>query len=293
MDKGYLDLNSFFKERFGEKVHKLSLTLYATCPNRDGTLSTKGCIFCSENGSGDFLNCGTLHEQVQLQIKRVKRKHPKAKKFVAYFQNFSNTYGDVAYLESSYVSLLEFEEIVAISIGTRADCIHEDILGVLEELSKKIFVYIEIGLQSIHTKSREWLEIGYSIEIFKWAVNSLKTRGIEVVAHLIFGIPGESREEMLESVRFLNSQKIWGVKFHHFYVAKGTALATLYESSPFELLSEEHYMKILIQSIETIEADIVVHRLSSDPDKRCLIAPIWSSSKIEFLNQFQKRHVKT
>ena len=288
MDKGYLDLNGFFKEKFGEKVHKIALTLNATCPNRDGTLSTKGCLFCNEKGSGDFISTGDLHEQVFSQIARVKLKFPNAKKFVAYFQNFSNTYGDVEYLEKCYMSLLEFEEIVAISIGTRADCLSKDILEVLVRLREMRYIYVELGLQTIHEKSREFLNIGYPLSEFQKGLEALQFSGIDVVAHLIFGIPGESVEEMLKSVEYLVKQSIWGVKFHHFYVSESTGIEKYYKESQFHLLTVEEYMQVLLASIKIIGKNCIVHRMSSDPDKKSLIAPIWTISKIEFLNQFHK-----
>jgi len=289
MEKSFVDINQFFKEKFSEKVYKLNLSLNLTCPNRDGKLSSRGCIFCSELGSGEFVASGSLREQIRAEMGRVRRKFPKARKFIAYFQNFSNTYGEVEYLKTSYEYLLEYNEIVAISIGTRADCFSEGIFKILYEVSQKKFLYVEIGLQTIHETSRKWLNIGYSMEVFESTVNHLHALNIPVVAHLILGIAGESVENMLQSVEYIIERKIWGVKFHHFFVAQNSTLATYYFEKPFELLSHEKYLEILIQCIHKVKEQCVIHRLSSDPDRKTLIAPIWSISKIEFLNELYRR----
>lgn len=290
MDKPYHSLDYMLKERFGEKVYRLSLNGGMTCPNRDGRLDTRGCIFCSAGGSGDF--AGNIKESITQQIENQKsmilKKRP-VSKFIAYFQAYTNTYAPVSKLRRIFTEAIMHPDIVAVSIGTRPDCLGEDILLLLEELNKIKPVWIELGLQTIHETTASYIRRGYPLSCFEDAVYQLQKRNIEVIVHVILGLPGENRNMMLESIHYLNRLPIRGIKLQLLHVLENTDLARDYRAGYFEVLTQEEYLSILIDCLEHLRPDIVIHRLTGDGPKDLLIAPVWSSAKRTVLNTLHRR----
>lgn len=290
MDKPYHSLDYMLKERFGEKVYRLSLNGGMTCPNRDGRLDTRGCIFCSAGGSGDF--AGNIKESITQQIENQKsmilKKRP-VSKFIAYFQAYTNTYAPVSKLRRIFTEAIMHPDIVAVSIGTRPDCLGEDILLLLEELNKIKPVWIELGLQTIHETTASYIRRGYPLSCFEDAVYQLQKRNIEVIVHVILGLPGENQNMMLESIHYLNRLPIRGIKLQLLHVLENTDLARDYRAGYFEVLTQEEYLSILIDCLEHLRPDIVIHRLTGDGPKDLLIAPVWSSAKRTVLNTLHRR----
>lgn len=286
----YRDLNGYLKEKFGCKVYKLSLDGGLTCPNRDGTVGTKGCIFCSDTGSGEFAEkpCGNIAEQLARAKARVGSKN-KDGKYIAYFQSFTNTYGDIHYLERIYREAISPDYIVGLSVATRPDCISDDVIGLLRKINEIKPVSVELGLQTIHEKTAEYIRRGYKTEVFDDAVKRLKTAGIETVAHLILGLPGETLEMMFDTVRHVGRLGVDGVKFHLLYIIKGTDLETDYSAGLFWALGMEEYVDILEECIRLLPESTVIHRLTGDGAKRTLLAPLWSADKKKVLNYIKKR----
>lgn len=284
----YYSLNEYLKNTFGEKVYKISLNGGMTCPNRDGTLSDKGCIFCSKGGSGEFSADSNLSitQQIDEAKKRVQNKI-KTDKYIAYFQAFTNTYADVNYLEKIFYEAINKEEIVALSIATRPDCLGEDVLDLLSRLSKIKPVWIELGLQTIHKKSANYIRRCYDLPIYENAVKELKSRGITVITHIILGLPSETEKEMLETVEYVGKYTD-GIKLQLLHVLKGTDLAEEYAKGKFEVLSLDEYVNILCKAIELLPENVVIHRLTGDGDKKLLIAPLWSGDKKRVLNTINK-----
>lgn len=284
----YYSLNEYLKNTFGEKVYKISLNGGMTCPNRDGTLSDKGCIFCSKGGSGEFSADSNLSitQQIDEAKKRVQNKI-KTDKYIAYFQAFTNTYANVNYLEKIFYEAINKEEIVALSIATRPDCLGEDVLDLLSRLSKIKPVWVELGLQTIHKKSANYIRRCYDLPIYENAVKELKLRGITVITHIILGFPGETEKEMLETVEYVGKYTD-GIKLQLLHVLKGTDLAEEYAKGQFEVLSLEEYVNILCKAIELLPKNVVIHRLTGDGDKKLLIAPLWSGDKKRVLNTINK-----
>jgi hypothetical protein len=283
-------LNQYYRSLFGEKVYKLSLDGGFTCPNRDGTLGDRGCIFCSAGGSGDFAQSRLLSVTEQIQkAKEIFSCKNTGKKYIAYFQAFTNTYAPVSYLEPLYEEALAPEEIVGLSIGTRPDCLPPDVISLLARLNRKKPIFVELGLQTIHEKTAHFIRRGYSFPVFLEAVNACKNAGLPVVCHLILGLPGESREDIFASIQALNRLPIQGVKLAMLHVLKGTDLGTLYEANPFPLYSEAEYIDLVVDCLERLRPDIVIHRMSGDGPKDLLIAPTWSLNKRSVLNGIQKR----
>lgn len=278
-----MDFNTFFKGEFGEKIIKLSLDGGATCPNRDGTISHSGCIFCSERGSGDFTSdFANIDMQIEAQKNLLKKKW-NAKKYIAYFQNFTNTYGDVNYLKNLYGHIIARDEIVGLSIATRADCLDDKIMEILKDLNDKTFLFLEIGLQSIHEKSIGFIKRGYSHEVFRENIKKLEKNNIKYLVHVIFGLPGETREEMLATVKYVAQLHPFGVKFHSLYIQSDAPLYEYYKNTPFELLSKEEYVHLVCDAIEILPRDIVIHRVTGDANKQKLIAPLWSADKLSVI----------
>lgn len=284
----YYSLNEYLKNTFGEKVYKISLNGGMTCPNRDGTLSDKGCIFCSKGGSGEFSADSNLSitQQIDEAKKRVQNKI-KTDKYIAYFQAFTNTYANVNYLEKIFYEAINKEEIVALSIATRPDCLGEDVLDLLFRLSKIKPVWVELGLQTIHKKSADYIRRCYDLPIYENAVKELKSRGITVITHIILGLPGETEKEMLETVEYVGKYTD-GIKLQLLHVLKGTDLAEEYAKGQFEVLSLDEYVNILCKAIELLPENVVIHRLTGDGDKKLLIAPLWSGDKKRVLNTINK-----
>lgn len=284
-DKRYHTLNYEMRNTFKEKVIKLSLDGGFTCPNRDGTLGNRGCIFCGEEGSGEFAasRCLSIKEQIDEQKKLLSKKWDTGK-YIAYFQNFTNTYSNYEDLKDKYYEALSQKGIVGLAIATRPDCLPEDVLDLLEELNEKTYLWVELGLQTIHERTAKFIRRGYSLEVYDKAVNELKKRNIRVVTHLIFGLPGETRDDMIESVKYVASTKTWGVKFHLLYIQRGTDLYYYYLNNPFHILTRDEYISIVVDGLEYLPPDMVVHRLTGDGKKELLYEPRWSLDKLRVLS---------
>ena len=284
-DKPYHSLDYHLKQMFGEKVYKLTIDGGFTCPNRDGTLDTRGCIFCSAGGSGDFAASRFLpiDEQIRQGKELLKNKNT-GSKYIAYFQAFTNTYAPVPQLRRLYTDALMHPDIAAIAIGTRPDCLDDDVLKLLDELNRIKPVFVELGLQTIHPSTAILIRRGYPLSVFDEAVRSLRSIHIDTTAHIILGLPGESQSAMLETAHYLASLKIDGIKPQLLHVLKGTDLADLYEKEPFHIFTEEEYIDILIKTIEVTHPHTVIHRLTGDGPKNILIVPTWSGYKKKVLN---------
>lgn len=285
----YNKVSDYYKEKYGSKIYKLSLKGADTCPNRDGRVGVGGCIFCSSKGSGEFSEdkIGTVSEQLERAKERVAKKI-KDGKYIAYFQSFSNTYGDVNYLENLFLEAIKPDYIVGIAIGTRPDCLGDEIIDVLSEINTKKPVTVELGLQTSNDKTAEYINRCYETQVFDTAVKKLKARGIEVVAHMIIGLPFESEEDMINTARHIANSGADGIKFHLLHILKGTKLAQEYENGVFSALDLETYAQILKNCIEAISPKMTVHRITGDPPKSELIAPLWSADKKRVLNYINK-----
>lgn len=287
MRNRYYSLNEYLKQQFGDKVYKLALDIGCTCPNRDGTLGSGGCIFC-HNGSSHFAETGIyLNTQIENAKKRVKSK-TKTEKYIAYFQSFTNTYGDIDYLEKQFKIAIERDDIVALSIGTRPDCLPPEILDLLENLNKLKPVWVELGLQTSNEKSAEYIRRGYPNSIYENAVKELKSRGITAVTHIIIGLPNETKEDILNTVDFAVKCGTDGVKLQLLHILKNTDLYEYYKQGKVEVLSLEKYIDILFSCIEKIPKNVVIHRITGDAPKSLLIEPKWSANKKMVLNTINK-----
>ena len=283
----YYSLNEYLSNEFGAKVYKLALDIGCTCPNRDGTLDTRGCIFC-HNGSSHFAEMGIdINEQIENAKNRVKNKI-KTNKFIAYFQSFTNTYGDFKYLEKIFKTAINRDDIVALSIGTRPDCISEKMLDLLESLNKIKPVWIELGLQTSNEKSAEYIRRCYLNSIYENTVKSLKNRGITVITHIIIGLPNETKEDVLNSVAFAVKNKTDGIKLQLLHILKDTDLYEDYKKGLVKPLTIEEYMDSLFACIERIPKNIVIHRITGDAPKKYLVEPLWSADKKTVLNTINK-----
>lgn len=284
----YYSLNEYLKTTFGEKVYKISLNGGMTCPNRDGTLSSKGCIFCSKGGSGEFSADKLLSvtEQIEQAKQRIKTKTD-CKRFIAYFQPFTNTYADVSYLHKIFYEAIENPDIAVLSIATRPDCLGKDVLLLIDELNKIKPVWVELGLQTIHKKTSDYIRRCYELEVYNDAVNALKKIDVTVITHIILGLPFETKEMMLESVKYAGERSN-GIKLQLLHVLKDTDLLTDYNSGLFKTMSMEEYIDILCDCIEILPKDVVIHRLTGDGDKKLLVSPLWSADKKRVLNSINK-----
>lgn len=285
----YTTLNSYLKEKFGCKVYKISLDCGFTCPNRDGTLGYGGCIFCSEGGSGDFAESRTLSvtEQIESGKERVKNKI-KSGKYIAYFQAFTNTYADVNTLEKMFSEAINHPDIVALSVATRPDCLEQEKVELLSRLNKIKPIFVELGLQTVNEKTAKYIRRGYTLDVYDDAVKRLHEQGINVVTHIIIGLPYETKEDMLSSVK--NVCKVTdGIKLQLLHILKGTDLAKDYFEHKFEVLSLEEYTDIIAECVKIIPENVVIHRLTGDGAKKDLIAPLWSADKKKVLNTINKR----
>lgn len=281
----YYSFNRYLRERFGCKVYKISINGGFTCPNRDGTLGTRGCIFCSAGGSGDFAESPELSitQQIEKGKERVKNKI-RSGKYIAYFQAFTNTYAPVEALRKKFTQATNHPDIVMLSVATRPDCLPEEVIELLKELNDIKPVCVELGLQTIHEKSAEYIRRGYKLECYDNAVRRLKAAGLEVVCHIILGLPGETKSDMLESVDYACKSGIDGIKLQLLHVLKGTDLAKDYENGKFKVLTMDEYLDILKSCLDIIPKNIVIHRLTGDGAKKDLIAPLWSADKKRVLN---------
>lgn len=284
MSNHYTSVNEYLIEQFGEKVYKLSLNAGLTCPNRDGTIGTGGCIFCSEGGSGDFAMAnGSIYQQIE-DAKTLISSKTNCRKFIAYFQAFTNTYGPIEYLRNIFTEAINHPDIVVLSIATRCDCISNEVLELLMELNQIKPVWIEMGLQSIHPQTLELIKCGYTFDQFKKTTSQLSDVGIDVIAHIILGLPGETQSMMLNSIKEVCNLPIKGIKLSLLHVLKNTELADMYASSPWPMMSLEEYCHLVVACIDIIPDDIVVHRITGDGPRKLLIAPTWSTDKKRILN---------
>lgn len=290
LEKPYHSLDFMLRERFGEKVYKVTLNGGMSCPNRDGKLGTRGCIFCSAGGSGDFAADArsTIVEQIEEQKAVICKKRP-VSKFIAYFQAYTNTYAPVSYLREIFTQAISHPDIVAISIGTRPDCLGDDVLDLLEELNQIKPVWVELGLQTIHPQTAAYIRRGYPLATFEQAVSHLHERHLEIIVHTILGLPQETPSQMLETISYLNQLPIQGIKMQLLHVLKGTDLADDYLAGKFSVLNKEEYLNILIACLEHLSADIVVHRVTGDGPRDLLIAPLWSCAKRSVLNELHHK----
>lgn len=272
-------------------MYKLSLDGGFTCPNRDGTLGTRGCIFCSAGGSGDFAEsrCLSITDQIEMGKARVASKIGPNGKYIAYFQAFTNTYAPIAELKSKFTEAISHPDIVAISIATRPDCLDDEIISLLISLNAIKPVWIELGLQTIHKETSEYIRRGYSLDVYDLAVAKLKAAGITVITHMIIGLPGESESDIIETAKYIGTSGSDGIKLQLLHVLKNTDLATDYLAGKFNVLSMDEYIEIVCKCLEVLPENMVIHRLTGDGDKKLLIAPLWSADKKKVLNEFSKR----
>lgn len=286
MVKRYNNLNDYYRNKFGCKVIKVSLDSGLSCPNKDGTKGIGGCIFCNGNpGVGNPKE--NLKDQFETVKKNLSGKWPKAK-YIPYLEANTNTYATLSRLKEMYEPLLLLDNVVGLDIATRCDSISEEVYDYLEDLSKRTFLTVELGLQSSHNESLKFINRGHTREEFAKCVRKLKKRNINVVVHIIDGLPNESEDMMLETIDFINDLSVDGIKFHMLYIEEGTSLASLYKKDPFHILTEEEYTKILAEQIERLNPNIVIHRLVSDPNRHKLIEPMWLLKKFELLNRVEK-----
>ena len=283
--KPYHSFDYMLKERFSCKIYKTALNGGMTCPNRDGTLGERGCIFCSQGGSGDFAGDrrDSITEQINKQAEKLAQKR-NASAFIAYFQAYTNTYAPVEYLRKIYTEAINHPQVAAVSIGTRPDCLGPDVLALLEELNQIKPVWIELGLQTIHERTAAYIRRGYPLSCFEEAVKALRQRDLDVIVHTILGLPGESRQDILETMEYLNRRDIQGIKLQLLHVLKGTDLAQDYLEGRFSVYTMEEYLDILIDCLEHLSPNIVIHRLTGDVPKDLLMVPLWSSKKRTVLN---------
>lgn len=285
-EKPYYSLDFYLKQTYGEKLYKISLNGGMTCPNRDGTLGTGGCIFCSRGGSGDFASDPSLSVTAQIEAGKalIRRKHT-GSGYIAYFQAYTNTYASLPYLRKLYMEAVSHPEVRILSIATRPDCLGADVIALLSELNEIKPVWIELGLQTIHEESAAFIRRGYDLPVFEQAVSALRAAHIPVIVHTILGLPHEDTSMMLKTIHYLNTLDIQGVKLQLLHILKNTDLADYYIKHPFPVLSEDSYICLLGKCIANLRPDIVVHRLTGDGPKNLLLAPLWSGSKRHVLNQ--------
>lgn len=314
--KPYHSLDFELKSRFGQKVYKLALDGHMSCPNRDGTLGKHGCIFCSEGGSGDFavpLNVPALqtnsitpaaslppnwqsaiteavNQQIEAAIARIRGKMGNAPDaYIAYFQSYTNTYAPLAYLEALFRAAIRHPKVVALSIGTRPDCLPDEVIQLCSRLNQEKPVWIELGLQTIHEDTASFIRRGYPLSTFTDALHRLRAQNLETIVHVILGLPGEDRTRMLETVQYLAKTDIQGIKLQLLHVLKGTDLATVYEKAPFPVMTMEAYLDLVIDCIALLPPELVIHRITGDGPKSLLIAPLWSANKRLVLNSLTRR----
>ncbi len=284
-EKPYYSLDYYLKEKFGEKVYKIALDGGMTCPNRDGSIDTRGCIFCSEGGSGDFAvhMKSSVSEQIEDAINLLQSHGKKTgSKFIAYFQSYSNTYAPIDYLRKLYMEALSSPHIAALSIGTRPDCFSDEIYELLNECNQIKPTWIELGLQTIHEKTADFIRRGYPLNTFEETVKRLHDYNIDIIVHIILGLPGESDDDIIKTIHYLNTAGIQGIKLQLLHILKGTDLADYMPK--IKIYTEDEYIKLLVRCIGELSPDIVIHRLTGDGPKNLLLAPSWSSNKRHVLN---------
>ncbi|MGN0159060.1 MAG: TIGR01212 family radical SAM protein [Brotaphodocola sp.] len=291
-DKPYHSLDYEMKKRFGTKVYKIALDGGMTCPNRDGTLGTRGCIFCSEGGSGDFAvqKKTSVLAQIDEAAARISRKLGTSKAaYIAYFQSYTNTYAPVSYLRELFFAAIGHPDVKVLSIATRPDCLSDEVLDLCAELNQIKPVWLELGLQTIHPQTAKFIRRGYDLNCFEDSLFRLRARNLETIVHVILGLPGEDRTMMLDTVSYLSDIGIQGIKLQLLHILKGTDLADFYEKQPFPVMELDEYLDLLLDCIAILPPEIVIHRLTGDGPKNLLIAPMWSANKRLVLNTLTRR----
>lgn len=285
----YYSLNAYLKDTYGEKMYKLSLNAGMTCPNRDGLLDTRGCIFCSAGGSGDFAEHPDLSitEQIEHGKLRVQKKM-KGSHYIAYFQAYTNTYAPLPYLRKVFTEAIEHPDVRILSIATRPDCLSPEVIALLQELSKIKPVWVELGLQTMHEKTAAYIRRGYPLSCFQEAVERLHKAGIDVIVHTILGLPLESKEDMMATANYVASLPVQGIKLQLLHILKGTDLAEEFEQKNFHVLELDQYVDIVVSIVERLPANLVIHRITGDGPKNLLLAPVWSGDKKRVLNTINK-----
>ena len=283
-------LNDYLKNEYRCKVYKLSLQINVTCPVRDGSIDTRGCIFCSGGGSGEFAahRESSISEQITEAKARVSAKAGDDAKYIAYFQSFTNTYGSLSYLERKYREAMEPDDIVALSIGTRPDCISDEMYELLGNLNKVKPIWIELGLQTIHPETAKYIRRGYDLPVYDECVRRLREKGITVIVHVILGLPGETHDDMKETVKYVCSSGVQGIKLQLLHVLKGTDLYEDYLKGKVPVMTMEEYMSLLGELIPLIPDNVIVHRLTGDGPKSLLVAPLWTADKKRVINSINK-----
>lgn len=289
MTKRYNTLNDELKREFGQKVMKLSLDGGFTCPNRDGTVGHRGCIFCSEEGSGEFAGSRfvSIAEQVEQQKKLLSKKWD-TDKYIAYFQNFTNTYAPIDKLRELYYEAINIEGVVGLAIATRPDCLDDDVLDLLERLNKETYLWVELGLQTIHEKSAKLIRRGYPLSTYDSAIAKLKSRNIKVLTHIIIGLPDESSEEIFQTVEYVSNTFTWGVKIHSLYIQTDSDLYDYYRENPFYIRNRDEYVSLVVGALELLPKDMVIHRVTGDGKKELLFEPKWTLDKLKVLSMIDK-----
>nr|MBP3599288.1 TIGR01212 family radical SAM protein [Eubacterium sp.] len=290
-EKPYHSLDFEMKKRFGGKVYKISLDGGMTCPNRDGTIGTGGCIFCSGNGSGDFAVplCSSVTEQIDTGIAGISSRKHVGEQFIAYFQSFTNTYAPIETLRALYMEALQHPNVVMLSVATRPDCLPAEVLSLLEECNNIKPVIVELGLQTMHEPTAQYIRRGYPLEVYDTAVESLKKRNLEVVTHVIAGLPGETQQDFLDTIDHVAEVGSHGIKIQLLHILKGTDLASHYKQGLFEALTMDEYISLVLRALSRLPEDIIIHRLTGDGPKELLIAPTWSSKKRYVLNEIHRQ----
>ncbi len=291
-DKRYHSLNCFLRRKFGEKVFKISLDAGFTCPNRDGSISKGGCIFCSSRGSGDFT---VALDDISMQFdeaKAIMMKKWKAGKYIAYFQAYTNTYAPISVLRERYYSIINKENLVGIAIATRPDCLPPDVIELLKEINEKTYLWVELGLQTVNENTTKLINSGYTLNSYIDSVKNLKEAGIDIVTHCILGLPGENREDMLRTVDFIADTDTQGIKLHLLHLLKDTSMVELYEKGQLVLLEKDEYVDLIVDAVERIPKEMVIHRLTGDGPRKTLIGPKWSLNKWEVLNAIDDRFIE-
>ncbi len=288
MGKTYQTANSYCRAVFGCKVYKLALSAALTCPNRDGTVGTGGCIFCSAGGSGDFAApaCQPIGEQIET-ARRILGKKGENRRYLAYFQGFTGTYGDLKYLEARYQAAIDREDILGLSIATRPDCLGPEALAMLGRLSEQKPLWVELGLQTVHPETARFIRRGYELEVYDKAMTDLKALGVHRITHVILGLPGESRQQMLETLRYAGARTD-GIKLQLLHVLEHTDLAEHYRRGEFATLEKDEYCDLVAECIDALPPNVVIHRMTGDGAKKDLIAPLWSADKKRVLNDLNR-----
>ena len=286
----YRDFNTYLRELFGERVQKISLDAGLGCPNRDGTISRRGCIFCDRRGSGTgaFINHGLSIDQQIVRAREFIQKRYGARKFIAYFQSFTNTYAPLSRLKKLYDQALAPDDMVGLSVATRPDCVDRDILDLLRSYQRDYLVWIEYGLQSAHNRTLDRINRGHDVACFEHSVSLANEYGLNICAHIILGLPGENRDKMLQTAHFLAGLPIHGVKIHLLYVVKGTSLAELYGKNEVRCLGQTEYAELVVDVLERLPSNMVIQRLTGDPGRSELVAPSWARDKSKNLNRIQE-----